>query len=69
MSGIGLLLVSPPLAVAAYTFLRDDELEAYRGMQLYIRAAVCGLVYIILWAVFAYVKATVVPYRPSLLVR
>ena len=40
--GIGLLLVSPPLAVAAYTFLRDDELEAYRGMQLYIRAAVCA---------------------------
>ena len=42
LSGVGLLLVSPPLAVAAYTFLRDDELEAYRGMQLYIRAAVCA---------------------------
>ena len=42
LSGIGLLLVSPPLAVAAYTFLRDDELEAYRGKQLYIRAAVCA---------------------------
>ncbi|MEI8373161.1 MAG: hypothetical protein WCJ35_10060 [Planctomycetota bacterium] len=56
LSGVGLLLVSPPLAVAAYTFLRDDELEAYRGMQLYIRAAVCAGVYMILWAVFAYVK-------------
>jgi hypothetical protein len=56
LSGIGLLLVSPPLAVAAYTFLRDSELEAYRGKQLYLRAAVCGLVYMILWAVFAYVK-------------
>jgi hypothetical protein len=55
LSGVGLLLVSPPLAVLAYTFLRDDELEAYRGMQLYIRAAVCALVYMILWAVFAYV--------------
>lgn len=56
--GVGLLLVSPPLAVTAYTFLRDDELEAYRGMQLYIRAAVCALVYMVLWAVFAYVKMT-----------
>ncbi len=56
LSGIGLLLVSPPLAVAAYGFLRDDEFEAYRGKQLYIRAAVCAVVYMILWAVFAYVK-------------
>ncbi len=54
--GVGLLLVSPPLAVAAYTFLRDDELEAHRGTQLYIRAAVCAVIYMILWAVFAYVK-------------
>ncbi len=58
LSGVGLLLVSPLLAVTAYTFLRDDELAAYRGMQLYIRAAVCAVVYIILWAVFAYVKTT-----------
>ena len=64
LSGIGLLLVSPPLAVAAYSFLRDDELEAYQGMQLYIRAAVCALVYMILWAVFAYVNATIPPFGP-----
>jgi hypothetical protein len=56
--GIGLLLVSPPLAMAAYTFLRDDELEPYRGTQLWIRAAACALVYVILWAVFAYVKVS-----------
>jgi hypothetical protein len=58
LGAAGLLLVSPALAATAYTFLRDDELEPYRGMQLCIRAAVCALVYIILWAVFAYVKAT-----------
>jgi hypothetical protein len=63
LSGVGLLLVSPPLAVAAYTFLRDDELEAYRGKQLYIRAAVCAVVYTVLWAVFVYVKATIVPFE------
>ncbi|MGA2254490.1 MAG: hypothetical protein ABSG53_07510 [Thermoguttaceae bacterium] len=59
LSGIGLLLISPALAVVAYTFLRDDELQAYRGMQLCIRAAICAVVYMILWAVFAYVKTTV----------
>jgi hypothetical protein len=58
MSGVGLIMVSPLLVVAAYTFLRDDELEGYRGKELYVRAAVCGLVYMILWAVFAYVKVT-----------
>ena len=51
-------MVSPLLAIAGYSFLRDDELAAYRGVPLYIRAAACGLVYTILWGVFAYVKAT-----------
>ena len=56
LSGAGLLLVSPLLAIAAYTFLRDVELEPYRGLQLYIRAGVCALVYMILWGAFIYVK-------------
>jgi len=56
LCGIGLLLIAPPLAVAAYGFLRDDELEPYRGRQLYIRAAICGLIYAVLWGGFAYVK-------------
>ncbi len=57
--GAGLLLISPALTVTAYTFLRDDELEPYRGMQLLVRAAVCALVYMILWAVFVYVKTMI----------
>ena len=39
---IGLLVVSPPLVYAGYTFLRDDELEPHRGTPLYIRTAICG---------------------------
>jgi DNA-directed RNA polymerase subunit RPC12/RpoP len=58
LSGVGLLLASPALAVTAYTFLRDDELDAYRGTQLLVRAAVCGVVYMVLWAGFAYLKTT-----------
>ena len=56
LMGIGLLLVSPPLTLAAYTFLRDDEMEPLGGKELYVRAAASALVYMILWAVFAYVK-------------
>jgi hypothetical protein len=54
--GTGLALLSPFLVVAAYTFLRDDELEPYRGLELWIRAGICAAVYLILWAVFIYAK-------------
>ena len=36
LRGLGLLLLSPILVFTAYTFLRDDELEPYRGRELYI---------------------------------
>ena len=52
------MLISPPMAIAGYTFLRDDEYEPHRGRSLYIRAALCGLGYTILWAVFGYVADT-----------
>jgi len=48
----GLLIVSPPLAVAGYTFLRDDELEPYRARALVIRATLCGLGYAALWGAY-----------------
>jgi len=50
---IGLLLVSPPLVMAAYETLRDDELEPYRGRALYLRSTACALAYVALWAVFS----------------
>ena len=59
LSGLGLLLLAPPLAVAAYAFLHNDELEPYRGLELWIRAGICGLVYAILWAGFAYIRIAV----------
>lgn len=57
LRGIGLLLVSPVIAVAGYSFLRDDELEPYRGRSLWLRAGLCGLVYMALWGVFLFVPA------------
>jgi len=49
---VGLVLISPPLAAAGYWFLRDDEMEVYRGKQLYLRAALCGLAYAALWGAY-----------------
>jgi hypothetical protein len=50
---IGLLAISPPLVLAAYMSLRNQDLEAYSGMQLYLRSFLCGLAYVALWGVFA----------------
>lgn len=52
---VGLLLVAPPLVVAAYGFLRNEDLEPYRGTSLYIRATVCSLGYVALWGIYGYV--------------
>jgi hypothetical protein len=52
--GVGVLVISPPLVFAPYTFLREEELEPYRGRELWIRTGICALAYAILWAVFCY---------------
>jgi hypothetical protein len=49
---VGLLLISPPLAAAGYTFLRDEEFEPYRGRSLLVRSLLCALVYAALWGAF-----------------
>ena len=50
------MLLGPPLAWAGYSFLRDDELEPYRGRSLWLRVSACGLVYAALWGVYWGVK-------------
>jgi hypothetical protein len=50
---VGLLIISPPLVIAAYEVLRDDELEPYRGRPLALRAAACSLAYLALWGLFS----------------
>ncbi len=51
-AAIGLLVISPPLAVAGYSVLRDQELGSYTGRELWVRAAICGAVYALLWALY-----------------
>ena len=59
---VGLLLLSPPLAAAAYTFLRDPELEPYSGLALWMRAGICGAVYAGCWAFYAWGMPYFVPW-------
>ncbi len=54
---MGALALAPPLVFGGYAFLRDDELEPYRGMSLWIRVMICSLVYAALWAVYAWVPS------------
>ncbi|MGA2621802.1 MAG: hypothetical protein ABSF26_29730 [Thermoguttaceae bacterium] len=61
LRALGLLVISPVLVLAAYTFLRDDELEPYRGRELYLRIAACAAVYLILWAGLGYVRPYLSP--------
>ena len=49
---LGLLFLSPLLAAAGYTFLRDDELEPYRSRALLLRTTLCGLGYAALWGAY-----------------
>jgi hypothetical protein len=55
MCAVGAILLRPPLAWAGYSFLRDDELEAYQGASVVIRSVACGLVYALLWGVYMFV--------------
>lgn len=43
------VVIAPPLVFVAYAFLRDQELDSYRGKELRLRVAICGLVYPITW--------------------
>ncbi|MCP4813408.1 MAG: hypothetical protein GY888_12930 [Planctomycetaceae bacterium] len=52
--GFGSLLLGVPLSLAGYSFLRDHELEAYHGSALWIRCAVCSVVYTLIWGLYAW---------------
>lgn len=57
--GLGLLAITPPMVIAAYSFLRDDEREPYRRSSLLLRAAICSVVYVGLWGVYGHVAPRV----------
>ena len=52
--GAAAVLLGPVVAWAGYSFLRDDELEGYTGMTLWLRSLGAGLVYALLWGIFIF---------------
>src|SRR6185436_13582165 len=52
---LGAVLLGPPLAFATYTFLRDDELEPFRGNEVLVRSLACGLVFAAIWGAYWFI--------------
>jgi hypothetical protein len=57
---LSLLVIAPPIVAGAYTFLSDPELEPYRGLQLWKRAALCSLAYVAIWIGCWYIPGDIV---------
>jgi hypothetical protein len=55
--GFGAILMAPPLVFGGYTFLRDQELEPYRGRSIIIRTAILSFVYALLWGLYGFMPA------------
>lgn len=51
----GAALLAPFIVAGGYMFLRDDELEPYRGAQLWIRSAACGVAFAAAWLLFGFI--------------
>ena len=52
VEALGVLAISIPLAAGGYSILRDDELEPYRGKSMWLRAAIVGVAFALLWGGF-----------------
>lgn len=50
----GAFLIAPFVVWAGYTFLRNADLEPYRGAALIKRVALCGVIYASLWGLHLY---------------
>jgi predicted Zn finger-like uncharacterized protein len=58
---LGAVVLAPPLVLGGYTFLRNEELEPYQGVEMAARAAICAGVYVVLWGVLWALKHWFLP--------
>lgn len=61
--GLGAFLLAPVLVFAGYTFLRNQDLAPFRGLQLWLRVAICGAGFALLWLAIPLVAYTVGDYE------
>ncbi len=59
---LGIIALAPPLVAAGYSFVREQELEPYRGEDLRNRVLVLSAIFSLLWAIYAFVPAYVMEY-------
>lgn len=59
--GFGALLLAFPASFSGYTFLREDELQPYKGQELAIRVALCAVIYALIWGVYAFIGSYLFP--------
>jgi phage FluMu protein Com len=52
-ASLGLILLTPPLVLAGYWFLRNSDLEPFQGRGLWVRTGICSLVYILCWIIYS----------------
>lgn len=45
----GAIALGPPMALAGYFFLKGEEVDGFHGKELWLRVAVCGLLFAALW--------------------
>ena len=50
LMGLSAVLIAPPIVYVAYAFLRDAELDPFRGQDLWGRVLICSAIYAIAWA-------------------
>lgn len=60
---LGCMLLAPPLVMLGYWFLRDDELEGYTGKELIARTAIVSVIFMITWAIYAFIPMYVGSYK------
>ena len=54
---LGAVGLAPPLSLAGYAMLRDQEAVPYRGPTLWLRIAITSLVYVVIWAIYPFIPA------------
>lgn len=52
---ISAILLAMPITLVGYWFLHDDELQGYKGQQLWIRSGICAIGFAASWALYAFV--------------
>lgn len=55
LRAVALYAISVPIAVAGYSFLREQELEPHRGLWLWVRGAICAAAFAALWGAYVFI--------------